>query len=115
MSPSAYDPDLIHEAIRNLDLAGVGLTTDPTLTVRDHQTPGKWGFQPEPTAFRQAYTDRLTILHERISKANQEVHTLRDSLAHILQDVNDVDASAATLASQIAANRNTTDTTTQHI
>jgi len=115
MSPSAYDPDLIQDAIRHLNLACIGLEADPTLTVREYQTPGKWGFQAEPIAFRRKYSEILSELHDRISKANQEVQTLRDSLARILQDVNDIDASAAAIANQIAADRNTTDTTTQHI
>jgi len=109
MEPSAYNPDLIQNAIRKLDLAGVDLTTDKTLTIRDLQTPGKWGFQPEPIAFRQAYSEILHELHDRISKVNEGAHALRDSLAGIQQDTNDADATSAAIANQIAANRQALD------
>jgi len=105
MEPSAYDPDLMQNAIRKLDLAGVDLTTDRTLTIRDYQSPGKWGFQPEPVAFRRAYIAILDELHGNVSEANEAVHALRDSLAGIQQDVSDADATSAAIASQIAANR----------
>ena len=109
MDPSAYDDELIQIAIHNLDLAGVDLTTDQTLTIRDRQGARKWGSQPQPLLFKQAYTERLSLLHDGIGQANEEVHALRDSLFGIQQDASDATASSIDLANQIAANRNAID------
>ena len=106
MNPSAYDPDLMHTAIHNLDQATDDLPNDGTGGVHWYQSSRKWGYEPEPVNFKLHYSDKLDELTARLNEVKSELQSLRASLSGILQDVSDVDASSAVIASQIAANRN---------
>ena len=114
MTPSVYDPDLIQVAVDKLNVVADDLGKVRLVVVQGMQTSAKWGFQPEPVAFKGEYGSDLGALDARVGKACGDVNALLDSLARIGRDVSDVDASSAVIAQQIAASRDDAGSTEQH-
>ena len=114
MSASSYDPDLLHDAIARLNLGETHLNVNEVSYVKWCQRARKWGSQVQPYSFQGKYTEILEVVQETIERAYSDVQAMRDSLANILRDVSDVDASSAVLARQIAAYRTAGNTTQQN-